>query len=167
MQVCKVCMIGDYAVGKTSLVGRFVRSTFSEKYLTTVGVKVDTHEVLLDSGEQLKLVLWDIESTKALKTVEKAYLRGAAAYLLVIDGTRRSTLETARSLQGQAQEFLGPVPFIVLVNKSDLQAEWEVTDEDLAALSAEGWNVLHTSAKTGEAVVEAFQRLAADIVAAP
>ena len=73
----KVCMLGEFGVGKSSLVARFLRNTFDEKYLTTVGVKVDSREVALDDGRSLKLVLWDIAGKNALDALNQNYLRGA------------------------------------------------------------------------------------------
>ena len=83
----KICMLGGFGVGKTSLVSRFVSSMFSDKYLTTVGVKVDKKTVPIDSGE-MTLMLWDIYGQDEFQTVRDSYLRGASGYLLVADGTR-------------------------------------------------------------------------------
>ena len=93
----KVCMLGASAVGKTSLVGRFVQGIFSDKYLTTVGVKIDKKKVSLDSGE-MTLMLWDIYGQDEFQTIRDTYLRGATGYLLVADGTRYSTLDSPRSM---------------------------------------------------------------------
>ena len=94
----KVCMLGGFAVGKTSLVARFVRSIFSEKYLTTVGVKIDKKAVMAGDRE-VTLVLWDINGQDEFQDVQESYLRGMSGYLLVVDGTRRATLETAAKLR--------------------------------------------------------------------
>ena len=82
----KICMIGSFGVGKTSLVARFVRSIFSEKYQTTVGVKIDK-KVVEVGGQQVTLVLWDIAGEDALTTVRVSQLRGASGYILVVDGS--------------------------------------------------------------------------------
>jgi len=97
----KICMLGGFGVGKTSLVSRFVSSIFSDRYLTTVGVKIDKKKVSLDSGE-MTLMLWDIYGQDEFQTVRDSYLRGATGYLLVADGTRYSTLDTAVVLQKRA-----------------------------------------------------------------
>ena len=89
----KVCMLGGFAVGKTSLVARFVSSLFSEKYLSTVGVKVDKKAVHVD-GRDVTLMIWDIYGQDEFQTVQHSQLRGMAGYLLVIDGTRRGTDRT-------------------------------------------------------------------------
>jgi hypothetical protein len=160
----KICMIGSFAVGKTSLVKRFVESIFSDKYLTTVGVKIDK-KVLEVDGRQTMLMLWDLEGQDNFAMLKLSYLRGAAGYLLVADGTRAETLKTAAELQGKVESSVGKVPFLLLVNKSDLAEQWEAVDEDLDKLAGDGWTVLKTSAKTGENVEEAFTDLARRMLA--
>jgi small GTP-binding protein len=155
----KICLIGAFAVGKTSLVERFVKSMFSEKYQTNIGVKIDKKIVAVE-GDEVTLVLWDFVGQDEFRAVEIGYLRGAAGYLLVADGTRRATLECAVDLQTRTQEAIGPVPFRFLVNKADLASEWEVTDEDLAEIARRGWMVERTSARSGENVEAAFVALA-------
>lgn len=166
MQSRKICMIGDFSVGKTSLVARFVRSTFSDTYLTTVGVKVDTKEVSLAEAGDLKMVLWDIASTESMTAINPAYVRGAAGYLLVVDGTRASTLQTAKLLRAQVQQVVGEVPYVVLANKADLMDHWEIHRQDLEGLAGERGRVLDTSAKTGEGVEAAFALLGRAVLGA-
>jgi small GTP-binding protein len=159
--VRKVCMVGDFGVGKTSLVARYVHQTFSEAYLTTVGVKIDTHQVRLASGTDLKLVIWDIAGTDALRTVEQNYLQGAAGLLLVADGTRAATLETALALEGQVDSVIGSRPRVLLVNKLDLAPQWELDPTD----PVPGRPALACSARSGAGVEAAFVRLAEQLVA--
>jgi hypothetical protein len=155
----KICMLGAFSVGKTSLVRRYVSSVFSDAYLTTVGVKIDKKPVELD-GRELALILWDIAGEDDVSTVRMSYLRGSAGYVLVADGTRAATLDVARSLQSRVQAEIGPVPFTMLVNKNDLADQWTVADAELDALRAAGWSVRRTSARSGEGVEDAFRELA-------
>ena len=155
----KVCMLGGFAVGKTSLVSRYVSSIFSDSYLTTVGVKIDKKAVPLDAGP-MNLMLWDIYGEDEFQTVRDSYLRGASGYLLVADGTRYATLETVVSLQQRAEAVIGRVPFLLLMNKSDLDRDWQVDERALVKLAERGWPVLKTSAKTGAGVEDAFVKLA-------
>ncbi|BAP55927.1 GTP-binding protein [Thioploca ingrica] len=159
-------MIGDFAVGKTSLVARFVRQTFSDKYLTTIGVKIDTKLIDL-SQEQIKLILWDIAGSDALSTVTASYLRGAAGYFLVVDGTRKPTWDNALNLQELVNSQIGNKPFILLLNKADLQEQWEINNLDIAEQLQQGRMVIHTSAKTGTGVEEAFTQLATKLLNNP
>ncbi len=155
----KICMLGAFSVGKTSLVRRYVSSVFSDAYLTTVGVKIDKRMVELD-GREVAMILWDIAGEDDVSTVRMSYLRGCAGYVLVVDGTRAVTLDVARSLQSRVQAEVGPVPFTLLVNKSDLADQWAVPDAELEALRALGWSVRRTSAKSGDGVEDAFRELA-------
>ncbi len=71
----KICMLGGYAVGKTSLVQRFVKGIFSEKYLTTVGVKIDK-KVVQVGGREVSLILWDLHGEDDFQQVQMSYMRG-------------------------------------------------------------------------------------------
>jgi small GTP-binding protein len=154
----KICMIGGSAVGKTSLVARYASSIFSERYSTTVGVRIQSRR--LHRGERsLDLILWDLSGEDEFQSVQPAYLRGTAGYLVVIDGTRRETLDTALMLQERARTTTAGAPFVVVVNKADLTGDWEIRGDDLEALTRRGWPLVRTSAKTGAGVDEAFERL--------
>jgi len=154
----KVCMLGSFAVGKTSLVQRFVNSIFSEKYHTTIGVKIDQKQVDV-GGKEVVLMLWDIHGEDEFQTIKPAYVMGSSGYFIVMDGTRRNTLEKGLQLRQMVKKTIGEVPFVVLLNKADLKSEWEITDDDLARLKAQGITLMLTSAKTGEGVEEAFTYL--------
>jgi small GTP-binding protein len=156
----KICMIGDFSVGKTSLVSRFVKQAFSDKYLTTVGVKIDTKMVAISAEKNVKLILWDIAGNDGLTTTTTSYLRGAAGYLLVVDGTRRPTWNSALNLQQAVAAEIGEKPFILLLNKADLINEWELDTALIETQRAKGWTILMTSAKTGDHVEESFLHLA-------
>jgi len=151
----KICMLGAFGVGKTSLVSRFVHSLFSDKYLTTVGVKIEKKSIDV-ADQRIDLIVWDIHGEDDFQKVNLSYLRGAAGYLLVIDGTRRGTLDTALALHHSAKGSIGAVPFFLLVNKADLLSDWEIDDNALGHLHCP---VIRTSAKTGAGVEEAFSGL--------
>lgn len=155
----KICMLGAFAVGKTSLVRRFVSSCFSDQYQTTIGVTVDKKSMTVD-GTSFTMVLWDLYGEDEFQKLRSSYLRGSSGYLLVLDGMRRATLDIALHVQERASDTLGPVPFVVLINKHDRRAEWDITDQDLAQLAQRGWSVVMSSAKTGQGVEEAFTTLA-------
>lgn len=154
----KVCMLGAFAVGKTSLVARFVKSIFSEKYHTTVGVKIDKKVVPGPTGD-LNLILWDLYGEDDFQKVRMSYLRGSSGYILVVDGTRNATLDTAIGLKQNVEESVGVLPFVVVLNKSDLTQEWELDEARVETLAAQGWTFIRGRAKTGDGVEEAFQTL--------
>ena len=159
----KVCVLGAFGVGKTTLVRRFVESIFSEAYLTTVGVKIDKKTVTVGS-EPVTLVLWDIAGEDAERSVRMNYVRGASGYFLVADGTRAETLDVASSIQARVTAEVGGLPFLLLLNKADLQESWDVAAAPLESLERAGWAVVRTSAKTGENVEEAFHELTKRLV---
>jgi small GTP-binding protein len=152
-------MLGDFGVGKTSLVARFVRNTFSDQYLTTVGVKVDSREVTLASAEVLKLVVWDIAGRSALDALNQSYLRGASGLMLIADGTREATLRAALDLLMQSRALLPDAHAVLLVNKLDVVDRWEVAPGTLAELRR-SLPVYETSARFGDGVEQAFADLA-------
>ncbi len=161
----KICMLGGFAVGKTSLVRRFVSNVFSDHYHTTIGVTVEK-KVVTTGGQDVTLVLWDLYGEDEFQRVRDAYLRGSSGYIVVMDGTRRATLDTAVSLQQTAQRVLGDVPFISVINKTDLQSEWEIDDAAIEGLRQRGWAVILGSAKLGKEVDELFMELAEKILRA-
>ena len=161
----KVCVVGDFAVGKTSVVERFVSNHFSAKYLSTIGVKIDTKEIEQPAlGVTHKLVVWDVAGSDRFGDREFAYMRGASGYIYVVDGTRPRTIEAVETIQSQIGEKFGAAPSVLLVNKRDLVAEWDVGDERFDSLSASFNGAFKTSAKTGDDVEDAFARLAQLIV---
>lgn len=155
----KVCLLGDFAVGKTSLVARFVHQTFSERYLTTVGVKVDTRTVAR-AGDSCKLVLWDLAGVTQLNAAGRAYIGGAHGLLYVCDGSRAETLNSVLELKEQVDGLLGSRPALLLVNKSDLVDRQELDDSTLAGCAGLFLKLYRTSALSGAHVEEAFSTLA-------
>ena len=155
----RISMLGAFAVGKTSLVERFVKGNYSARYQTTVGVKLNW-KVVTAAERELKLIIWDLAGEDEFQKVKVSNLQGSHGYLLVADGTRASSLETARELQQRTLEVIGPVPFILIVNKSDLTEQWEIDEDSLRPLIADGWEIIKSSAKAGSGVDEAFSRIA-------
>jgi small GTP-binding protein len=158
----KVCMIGGFSVGKTSLVKQFVESVFSETYLTTVGVKIDKKTVNLN-GNAINMILWDVAGEDDISSFKMTYLRGCAGYVLVADGTRPSTLDVALSLRARVEAEYGPLPFVLLLNKSDLQDQWAIDSAAMDELRQAGLSVRPSSARSGEGVEDAFLELAVRI----
>jgi hypothetical protein len=154
----KICMLGTLAVGKTSLVRRFIEGFYSDDYHTTIGVKIDK-KPLREAGQEVNLVLWDILGEDRFQKVQPSYWRGMSGYLLVADGTRRNTLDEALALNQRVTDTGLKVPAILLVNKADLNDQWEIGDDRLAQLTQSAWEIMRTSAKTGENVDAAFSRL--------
>jgi small GTP-binding protein len=154
----KVCLLGPTGVGKTSLVKRFVNGIFSENYLTTIGVKVDKKTV--DVGElQIQLMIWDMEGTDRYCGFQSRYLRGASAYVVVVDQTRAQTLIEGMEIDKMVKEEYD-IPSILVINKGDLEASWHWTPDELEQYKRHFDTTVVTSAKSGENVEIMFSSLA-------
>ncbi|MDR0453392.1 MAG: GTP-binding protein [Deferribacteraceae bacterium] len=155
----KVCIMGAFSVGKTSLVERYVHSIFSDSYLSTVGVKISKKDIMVNNIE-IAMVLWDMEGKDDFSDINMTYLRGAMGFFAVADFTRKETLDAALQIRKRATELIGKsVPNILLLNKEDAAIR-EITDAHLAELTDSGIQFFLTSAKTGKNVESAFISLA-------
>lgn len=151
-------MIGAFAVGKTSLVNRFVSSIFSDKYHTTIGVKISKKVVEL-TAEKIQLMIWDIEGSDVFTELKTSYLKGASGIILVIDGTRHTSFDEAVQLKAKANSALGSIPIVTLVNKHDLTNLWVFDESHFESIQKQDWNCFKTSAKSGANVESAFLKL--------
>jgi small GTP-binding protein len=161
----KVCLLGDFGVGKTSLVRRFVEGRFDDRYLSTIGVKI-SRKVIDRSDRQLSLLIWDLAGGESFERYEASYLRGVSGALVVCDLTRRDTLKYIHHYADQLRQANPSTALVFAANKVDLVDEYEIMPEELRLLG-DTLRVpsLFTSAKTGEQVEAAFTILA-DLVEA-
>ena len=160
----KVCLLGDFGVGKTSLVRRFVEGHFDDKYLSTIGVRISRKTLQRSSGT-LNLLLWDLAGAQEFNT-QSSYLVGVAAALIVCDLTRRETLASYTKYVQQVRAVSPVAPLVFVGNKADLTAEREITEEELRGYSETlGGDYVLASAKTGEGVEPAFELLAEKVEA--
>lgn len=156
----KVCLLGDFAVGKTSLVRRFVEGRFEDKYLSTIGVKV-SRKSLEREDAKLNLLIWDLVGGNEFSRAETGYLLGTAGALVVCDLTRLNTIEALKRYTKQVRAVNPHVALVFLGNKIDLTEERAIDDATLTAVSTElNAPFLLTSAKTSENVETAFALLA-------
>ncbi len=153
----KICMLGAFSVGKTSLVQQFVASIFDDKYLTTVGVKIDK-KIVSTVEQDVTLMLWDLAGEDAYNSIKASYLRGASGCIVVVDGTRPKTLEVGNDIINLVKDSVGDVPIIVALNKSDLKDEWFLDETQLREL-CDLHTTVETSAKNGQNVETMFQQL--------
>ncbi len=154
----KICLLGEFAVGKTSLIRRYVEGRFDEKYLTTVGTVV-TRKVVAVRGYTVNLLIWDLAGGRDFSRSRN--LVGVAGGLLVCDLTRADTLDALRGYAQLINQENPDVTLILLANKADLIDERVVTDEQLRAVAHELQAPLFfTSARTGSQVEAAFTLLA-------
>lgn len=156
----KVCLLGEFAVGKTSLVRQFVEGRFDDRYLSTIGVKI-SRRVISRPHHTVNLLVWDLAGGDDFGLVPSGYLRGAAGAILVCDLTRPVTLLALNGYVAQLRALGRDIPLVLAANKVDLMAEREIGDDDLAAASDHwGAQLLLTSAKTAVGVADAFETLA-------
>jgi small GTP-binding protein len=160
MLVKKICILGDPAVGKTSLVGRYVLQQFGEEYLSTIGARVCEKKVELEVGgtaTTVELVIWDIAGQNQFTSVTPSFYRGAEGALIVCDPSRRETFRNLFRWDHQFRENAAAPNAVLLFNKSDIADGWEVTKEEAEALAGElGYPFNFTSARTGHNVEESF-----------
>ncbi len=146
----KICMVGRFGVGKTSLVDRYVKNHFSEKYHTTVGVSISTKIV----DEHIKLIIWDIAGFEQ-ENHYVPYLRGTHGLIYVTDATNPSSVDTLLTIQ-KTNPQIADVPSICFINKKDLieERQWQSQQDDhIKSISKQS---IWTSAKTGEDVEKGF-----------
>ncbi len=168
--VAKIVLLGDGAVGKTSLKRRFVYKTFDPIEQMTIGA--DFARVTLELNDfQVILQIWDIAGQARYKEIATSYYRGAKGAMIAFDVTRESTFQSIPKWISMLVQNAGKIPFMLVGNKIDLVNE-RVVSKERAEKYAEslsewlGWNVpyMETSAKTGENVEESFLILANNVL---
>lgn len=162
----KIVLLGDFAVGKTSLVRRYVYDEFSDSYLTTIGVKVTRKDVVIDNSVKADLLLWDIAGSDKFMKISPEYLKGASGGIIVGDLTRKTTIdsipehvELLRSVNNDAHIFIA-------LNKSDLVINTNEYIETTKDRLEKNGNVmvLATSAKDGSNINTLFRNLSFSIL---
>lgn len=163
----KICTVGDFSVGKTSLIRRFVEGKFSDRYLSTVGVKISRKPIELNAdstkAKSLQLLIWDLEGHTKFKSIAPSYLQGAKGSLIVADVTRSETIDR---IGDHLDLFFSVNPqgsVIVALNKSDLTEPEVLTQIHQTVKDCHGDrinSVYLTSAKTGDNVETIFEEIA-------
>lgn len=162
----KVCVVGEQAVGKTSLIRRYVLDQFDDRYIMTLGAKVSKKALDLKApdGERvsMELLVWDIMGSKGFRELlREAYFHGAQGVLAVCDITRKESLQETRGWIENVHETVGKVPVVLVANKADLKDQHAFGKEAMETMAAPyGAAVVKTSAKTGENVEQAFMLIA-------
>ena len=159
----KICLLGDFAVGKTSLVRRFVYERFDDKYISTIGVKVSRKTVVIPYQTDianLTMMLWDLAGSEEFSKMQASYLRGTAGAALVCDLTRHDTLENLPTYIKNLHQVSPKAKFIIAANKFDLTEQHQLTADQVGELAAK-FDVHYylTSAKTGNEVEIFFRQL--------
>ena len=160
----KICLVGDNAVGKTSLIKRFVLDIFDDKYIATMGIKITKKNFLLIENEKKTYVvfsIWDVMGQKEFKAIQRSAFSGSNGFIVVSDSTDKKTLKNIDHWASILSETAGRIPFVIMSNKSDLTDKAAYTDKNLEEMAlVYGSPFFKTSAKTGENVAKAFEQLA-------
>ncbi len=162
--ILKVCLLGDGAVGKTSLIRRYVFDAFDDKYLVSFGTKVSKKTVAVDDAD-VDLMIWDILGQRTNESLHAAYYRGSAGALAVCDYTRPATMDSLNSWVTSLRSVVGDIPILILANKSDMEKQFSFAELKTFG-TAMSCDVLETSAKTGENVEVAFSAISRKLVEA-
>ncbi len=162
----KICLLGDFSVGKTSLVERFVYNRFSSRYLSTIGVKISRKSMPMAADIKFNMLIWDLAGSEEFSGVQSIYLQGAQGAIFVCDLTRPETLASLEKYHEQLETVSPGIPIIVAGNKADLKDKQKLTQAllDQQALHFNAVAVIMTSAKTGQDVEIAFGELAKHLV---
>ncbi len=164
----KIVLAGDSAVGKTSLIRRFVSNTFDDRYVTTLGTRVSSRLFFVEDPRQagasidVGASVWDVMGAHGFRDLLKeAFFTNSQGVLYVCDRTRPETLGSLEGWAATVESVAGPIPSVVLVNKSDLDGPDAIRPADVERMcKPRGWRWLPTSAKTGSNVDAAFRLVA-------
>ena len=159
--VFKVMVIGDIAVGKTSLIRRYVENIFREEYQSTLGVDFLQKKVLIDNKYQVTLSIWDVAGHSKFATFKSTYYNGSDFIIIVFDITKQRSYHSIERWLSEAQKILeNDIPFLIIGNKADLEDERQVSNYDEYKEIPTLVKIIETSAKTGQNVSTIFEKIA-------
>ena len=159
----KLIITGDYKVGKTSLIKRFVEQHFSESYISTIGVEISKKTLQLGPDTLIRFLLWDIGGQRQEMMAHRArFYNGANAAFITLDRTRANTLASIKLWYDDIKKSVPlRIPIVIVGNKSDLEDQLTISEEDISKTADEyGFHYIFTSCKTGENVDDAFLYIA-------
>lgn len=151
----KIVILGNFGVGKTSLIRKFVTNEFSSDYKVTIGVHVLKKDVIINK-KVISLLLWDLEGFNNLKKISKAYLSGSSGYIYIYDVMRPSSYENLEQDIDFLKTNFNTNNIKVVANKSDLLTEKEYQHIKSSSYKPD----FFSSAKTGENVEAIFKSIA-------
>ncbi|MFX0020724.1 MAG: GTP-binding protein [Candidatus Hermodarchaeota archaeon] len=162
----KIILNGDFSVGKTSLIRRFVENRFEEDYISTIGVQLSKKTVLLSEKTKINFIIWDIGGQRQFDLNRVKFYNGANAAFIVIDRTRRNNLKSVEKWYNDLQKSVKRnIPVVIVGNKSDLKDEIVISEEEIKEMAKQfGFHYIMTSALTGENVNDAFLYIAYRVV---
>lgn len=162
----KAVLVGDFGTGKTSLIRRYVDNSFSEDYISSIGVSISKKELsFLDKEEEVKstMMLWDIEGKTDFKPIFSHYLNGSKGFIIVADLTREKTIKSLFEHIELCESIEKKLPIYIALNKCDISKN-NVNIEEIKAYSSNILNVIETSAKDSVGIEKLFENFNKDIV---
>jgi len=145
----KILLLGDFSVGKTSLIRRYVDGTFDDKYLTTIGVKISKKNLQIGTNE-CELIIWDVEGNTPHKKIPTSYYKGASGAIFVTDVNRSETFQNIKEILNTFLQLNPNAKYVIAHNKSDLLSDAQIEAFDLDT------NTFLTSAKEDQNVEKIF-----------
>lgn len=163
--IIKITLLGEAAVGKTSLVYRFLEDKFRENYKSTLGVNLLKKEMKLEEYGEVSAQIWDLGGQESFKSLRQLYLEGANGAFLIYDRTNTKSFEKLDEWVQSFEEARGKQPLLLVGNKSDLESKLKIGEEKASKFAKKyDMDMIFTSAKTGKNVEEAFINLTRKIV---
>ncbi len=159
----KICLLGDGAVGKTSLIRRYVFDMFNDEYIMTIGTKVSKKNMKLE-GKELTLMIWDILGQKEHSNLHSAYYKGAAGAIVVCDFTNKKSMEHLTRWVDDFRAVAGDAPLVIAVNKQDIEKKAYLFEEAKEIADNYGAPAIPTSAKSGKNVELLFKTIGERVI---
>ena len=155
----KLIVVGDFAVGKTSLCKRFALGSFKEDYKPTIGVDIYSSRFEIPNKAKVVLNIWDTAGQERFRKLYPKYYKGAKAALVVYDITSRPTFESVPEWVNSIRKNVGDIPIVLVGNKADLEPYRRVKKEEgeEMAKKLDLGSFIETSAKSGENVDKPFR----------
>lgn len=164
----KICLLGDWGVGKTSLIKKFVLDQFDDTYLATFGSKVYKKNLIYNETNNitnLNLMIWDVMGQPEFKQMRTIAYSGSQGAMIVCDVTRKQSLYNLAFWQAELYSMTKEIPILILANKNDLQNQAAFSADDLNKVSRQlKAHCFFTSAKTGENVEAAFRKIGTKLI---
>ena len=163
--IVKICLLGEAAVGKTSLVYRFIENKFRDNYKSTLGVNLLKKDLVIDGYGGVSAQIWDLGGQESFKSLRKLYLEGANGAFVIFDTTKRKTFEKLDEWIQSFKDSRGERPLLLIGNKIDLSDKIKVEESEAKGYAEKNsMKCILTSAKTGENVEKAFKELVKTIL---
>ncbi|MHA1913006.1 MAG: Rab family GTPase [Promethearchaeota archaeon] len=166
--VFKITVLGEAAVGKTSLLNRFCEDSFQDDYKPTLGANIIRKDVSIEENVKVRLIMWDLAGQEKYNVIRSMYFQGCEGALLVYDVTRYNTFDSIKSrwLRDFQKYIRKEGVYVLIGNKTDMQEDRVVPSEKGKELADDikASHFIETSARLGENIEEAFLLLVKQIL---